>query len=177
MKEVKNTINKIINYIKKNKNNKKFILLTIVGLIAMFFVIFLIIYYFPMNENEKKVLEVVNNYKPLLKNPDSLNIHEIRCKEIVNSDNKKVLNVYLDSSGQNGFGGMTRTITYYYVGLDNEVVYLGDDSQSDYTISDYTDYEEKIEIELANKIRKDWEELENNKDCKININKIIRRMK
>lgn len=174
---MKKIIDKIINYIKKNKKNKNFISLTIIGFIAIIFVVFLIVYYFPMNENEKKVLEVVNNYKPMLKNPDSLDIHEIRCKETVNDDNKKVLNVYLDTSGQNGFGGMTRTITYYLVTSNNEVMYFGNDSKSDDSISYYTDYEEKIEIRLAKKIRSEWEELENNKDCKINIDKIIRRVK
>lgn len=131
----------------------------------------------PLNSIEKKVLLVLNDYKSILKNPSSMQVFDIRYTESYDKDNNLKLDVYIDTSGQNGFGGNTRDIVYYTVDSNNKVEFVGTDSKASYSISNYTSKSEEAEIELARSINKTWEELKNDDKAKINVEKIMKKVK
>ena len=131
----------------------------------------------PLNSVEKKVLLVLNDYKPRLKNPSSIQVFDIRYTESYDKDNNLKLDVYVDTSGQNGFGGNTRDIIYYTVYSNNKIEFVGSDSKASYSISTYTSKSEEAEIKLARNINKTWEELKNDDKAKINVKKVMKRVK
>lgn len=131
----------------------------------------------PLNSIEKKVLLVLNDYKPRLKNPSSIQVFDIRYTESYDKDNNLKLDVYVDTSGQNGFGGNTRDIIYYTVDSNNKIEFVGSDSKASYSISTYTSKSEEVEIKLARSINKTWEELKNDDKAKINVKKVMKRVK
>ena len=96
-----------------------------------------------LNENEKVVAKIVKKYQGALKNPESMQIFEIRKYDSF---------VLMDTSGQNGFGGTTRDVVSY--SLDG--TYMGNDGEADRTITKYTSSEDKLEITLAKAIEKNW---------------------
>lgn len=116
-----------------------------------------------LNEDEKKVAKVVKEYQNDLKNPDSMQIFEIRFYK----DDNYVL---IDSSGQNGFGGTTRNIVQY--DIDGE--YWGNDSEADRTISKYTDFEDSLEIALSKAIQERWQS--NKNYIEMDKDKIVRNL-
>jgi DNA-directed RNA polymerase subunit RPC12/RpoP len=131
----------------------------------------------PLNSTEKKVVLVLNDYKPRLKNPSSIQVFDIRCTESYDNDNNLKLDVYVDTSGQNGFGGNTRDIIYYTVDSNNKVEFVGTDSKASYSISTYTSKSDEAEIKLARSINKSWEELKNDDGSKVNVKKVMKRVK
>lgn len=96
-----------------------------------------------LTEDEKMVVKIVKDYKSALKNPESLQVFEIRKYD------KFVL---MDTSGQNGFGGNTRSIVSY--SLDGE--YMGNDNKADRKVTKYTSAEDELEILVAQAIEKNW---------------------
>lgn len=158
--------------------NKKLII--ILSVVLCFFIILGIVFFIAnnkLNENEEKVVLVLNDYKPKLKNPSTLQVFDIRYKESYDKDNNLKLDVYIDTSAQNGFGGNTRDRIYYIVYSDNKVEFIGSDSKADYSITSYTNKSEEYEINLAKEISKTYEELKNNDSAKINIKKVMGKVK
>lgn len=102
------------------------IIMTIIG-ISIFF----IVRPYKLSEEEQFTAKVVKKYHDSLKNPNSMEIFEIRLYDTPKKDGKLV---FMDASGQNGFCGMTRNIVAY----NNEMEYMGDDSEADKTITKYT---------------------------------------
>jgi len=96
-----------------------------------------------LTEDEKMVATIVKKYQMALKNPDSMQIFEIRKYD------KFVL---MDTSGQNGFGGNTRDVVSYSF----DGTYMGNDSKADRTITKYTSTEDRLEIVFAQAIKKNW---------------------
>ena len=86
-----------------------------------------------LTDDEKMIATIIKKYQKALKNPESMVIFEIRKYD------KFVL---MDTSGQNGFGGTTRD--------------LGNDSKADRKITTYTSSEDRLEIILAQGIKKNW---------------------
>ena len=130
-----------------------------------------------LSKNEEKVVLVLNDYKPRLKNPSTLQVFDIRYKESYDKDNNLKLDVYIDTSAQNGFGGNTRDRIYYIVYSDNKVEFVGSDSKANYSITSYTSKSEESEINLAREIYKTYEELKNNDSAKINVKKVMKKVK
>lgn len=96
-----------------------------------------------LTEDEKMVVAIVKKYKSALKNPDSMQIFEIRKYDSF---------VLMDTSGQNGFGGNTRDVVSYSF----DGTYMGNDSKADRNITKYTSTEDRIEIVFAQAIKKNW---------------------
>lgn len=96
-----------------------------------------------LNEDEKIVAKIVKKYQSALKNPESMQIFEIRKYDSF---------VLMDTSGQNGFGGITRDVVSYSF----DGTYMGNDSDADRTITRYTSSEDRLEITLAKAIEKNW---------------------
>ena len=130
-----------------------------------------------LSKNEEKVVLVLNDYKPRLKNPSTLQVFDIRYKESYDKDNNLKLDVYIDTSAQNGFGGNTRDRIYYIVYSDNKVEFVGSDSKANYSITSYTSKSEESEINSAREIYKTYEELKNNDSAKINVKKVMKKVK
>ncbi len=154
------------------KNPKKMI---------VFFVIFIVILclgigaynYFNnhLSDDEKLVAKVVKKYHDSLKNPDSMQIFEIR---IYNNEEKKTKMILMDTMAQNGFGGSTRDIVAY----TDDIKYLGNDSKADTEITKYTD--NSNEIVVSRIIYETWYDngkyidLDTNEYISINVDKILR---
>ena len=130
-----------------------------------------------LSKTEEKVVLVLNDYKPRLKNPSTLQVFDIRYKESYDKENNLKLDVYIDTSAQNGFGGNTRDRIYYIVYSDNKVEFVGSDSKANYSITSYTSKSEESEINSAREIYKTYEELKNNDSAKINVKKVMKKVK
>ncbi len=121
----------------KNKHEKKFNKLPIViGIVIIIFIIIAVSIFFIIKSNklsEEEILaaKVVKKYHDSLKNPNSMEIFEIRLYDTAQKDGKIVI---MDASGQNGFGGMTRNKVAY----DNKIEYIGNDSNANLSITKYT---------------------------------------
>ena len=89
-------------------------------------------------------IEIIKDYKSNLKNPNSLEVFEIRIYDDF---------VMFDNAGQNSFGGQTRNIVSYD---KEEKRYSGNSSKANYKITKYTNYEDRIEILLAQTIQTIW---------------------
>lgn len=160
------------------KNKKKIIIISSIVLCVLILIgLIVFISNNKLNENEKKVVLVLNDYKPRLKNPSTLQVFDIRCKESYDKDNNLKLDVYIDTSAQNGFGGNTRDRIYYIVYSDNKVEFVGSDSKANYSITSYTSNSEESEINSAREIYKTYEELKNNDSAKINVKKVMKKVK
>lgn len=140
---------KSISFIKKPRN---IIILVVIIIILISSGVFAY-YHFSnlLSEDEKMVARVIKNYHDNLKNPNSMQIFEIRIYDNANKDGKLVL---IDTAGQNGFGGNTRDVVAY----TQEAKYMGDDSEADRTISKYTDISDKAEIMISRGIQTKWKD-------------------
>ena len=142
------------------------LLMIALGSIAIF------LYSNNLSEDEEMVAKVVKAYHDSLKNPDSMQIFEIR---IYNNDENKM--ILMDTAGQNGLGGSTRNIVAY----TNNIKYLGDDSKADTKITKYTNNSD--EIAISRLIYETWYNngkyihLDKNEYVKINVDKILRNYK
>lgn len=142
------------------------VLIIALGSIAIF------LYSNNLSEDEEMVAKVVKAYHDSLKNPDSMQIFEIR---IYNNDEKKM--ILMDTAGQNEFGGSTRNIVAY----TNNVKYLGDDSKTDTKITKYT--KNSNEIAISRLIYETWYNngkyfhLDKNEYASIDVDKILRNYK
>lgn len=96
-----------------------------------------------LNDDEKMVAKIVKKYQSSLKNPESMQIYEIRKYDSF---------VLMDTSGQNGFGGTTRDVVAYSF----DATYMGNDSKADRNVTKYTSTEDRLEIILAQAVEKNW---------------------
>lgn len=126
------------------KINKKIIIIGIIILIIGIIFSGIIVKKNKLTENERLAIEIIKDYKSNLKNPNSLEIFEIRIYDDF---------VMFDNAGQNSFGGQTRNIVSYD---KEEKRYSGNSSKANYKITKYTNYEDRIEILLAQTIQTIW---------------------
>ncbi|MFQ9297274.1 MAG: hypothetical protein ACLR4X_02455 [Clostridia bacterium] len=157
-------------FIKKHKS----IIIIIAVLIIAFGSIAVVLYNNNrLTEDEKMVAKVVKTYHDNLKNPDSMQIFEIR---IYNNEEKNMKMILMDTSGQNGFGGSTRNVVAY----TSDIKYLGDDSKADTKITKYTSDSESNEIVVSKIIYETWYNegkyiyLGTNEYTSIDVNKILK---
>lgn len=159
------------------KNNNKYIIL---GLVILALIIATITFIFiksnKLSPLETKAVEILTDYKQKLKNPNSMQVFEIRYKQSYNKNNELYYKFYIDCAGQNGFGGNTRSIVYYTFDKDGKLSYLGDDDKADRTITKYTSNSDAIEITMAKLIQKEWNELNEQEDAKLNVKKILKKV-
>ena len=115
-KEISDTIRKCPNcgYRKKTKPDKK---IFIIGgaIVALALIIGVVLMLFtrekPLTVLEQQAVDCITNYKAMLKNPNSLQVHKIRWEK--NKFVEDMIFIYIDVSGQNGFGGNNRHIIRY----------------------------------------------------------------
>ena len=149
---------------KKRKNiSKKSI---IIGLIIVLITIIagITIAFFgkekPLTELETIAVDCILNYQSMLKNPDSLQVHEIRWSE--NDLVDGMIFIYLDVSAQNGFGGLNRSIARF--GVENqEIQYQGNDNDDDSSWAEF----------IAEAIKEGWQELEGNSNAIISVERVM----
>lgn len=169
----KNKKKKLFNF----KVNKKHIICCLIVLAVITATITIVfIKNSKLNPIEKYAVEILTDYKTKLKNPSSLQVFEIRYKESYNTNNELIYNFYIDCSGQNGFGGNTRSIVYYTIVKDGKMSYLGNDDKANRTISKYTSESDKTEITMAKLIQQEWQNLEELSKNNLNIKKIIKKV-
>lgn len=113
-----------------------------------------------LTPEELQVIEVVEEYKRYLKNPESLQIHQIRMEKYTST-----ILVMLDVTAENGFGGSSRTKVAFSI-EDDDIMYLGNDMYADSTITDYSSTEKKQLKEIGEYIQMLWKS-----DDYIEINK------
>ena len=97
----------------------------------------------------------------MLKNPDSLQVHDIRWEENELVDG--MIFIYLDTSGQNGFGGNTRDVARYGI-KGEEITYQGSSDDDD------SSWEELI----AENIEEGWQELQENDNSIISVERVMK---
>lgn len=154
------------------KEHKRIIIIIAVLIIA-FGSIAVVLYNNRLTEDEKMVAKVVKTYHDNLKNPDSMQIFEIR---IYNNEEKNMKMILMDTAGQNGFGGSTRNIVAY----TSDIKYLGNDSKVDTKITKYTSNSESNEIVISKIIYETWYnegkyiDLGTKKYTSIDVNKILK---
>ena len=165
-KEISDTVKRCPNcgYHKKIKFDKKkriigggVVLFAIIACIA----IFIFTNEKPLNELEQKAVKCVLDYKSMLKNPDSLQVHDIRWEENELVDG--MIFIYLDTSGQNGFGGNTRDVARYGI-KGEEITYQGSSDDDD------SSWEELI----AENIEEGWQELQENDNSVISVERVMK---
>lgn len=122
------------------KNHKKVIIVAIIIIVLAILGIGVYCYFNNhLSEDEEIVARVVKKYHDNLKNPDSMQIFEIR---VYNNEEKQMKMILMDTMAQNGFGGSTRNIVAY----TDDIQYLGDDSEADTKITKYTDNSDEIAV-------------------------------
>ena len=126
----------------------------------------------PLTENEKFAVECIKDYKAKLKNPESLQVHDIRIKQDDDKNDEKdrdIVVFYIDTSGQNGFGGNTRdVIRYVYHDEDGRAVYTGS--------SDDEDSDDFFESLTASVIRKEYPKLLKDDNAKISVERVMKKV-
>lgn len=154
---------------KKKVNNKIFIIGGIV-LVALCVIVGVSIFLNnkPLTDKEKDAVACIKDYKSMLKNVDSLQVHDIRWFEKFDKDdnNRRIVTVYFDSSGQNGFGGNTRSVKRCVVHEDGSVQYTGS--------SDDEDSDNFLEQVSAYVIEKEYPDLKNDDNAKISIDRVMK---
>lgn len=164
-KEISDTIKKCPNcgYHKKAKINKKMFIVG--GALVLIALISIIIFMFltkwkPLTKLEQHAVDCINDYKKMLKNPESLQVHEIRWEE-----NKLVENmifIYVDTSGQNGFGGNTRDIIRYSV-QEDKIAFQGSSDDNDNWLEEL----------IAETIKDGWDELLKDDNSIISVERVM----
>lgn len=168
-KEISDTVRKCPNcgYCEKKKLNSK--MLTIVGCALLLTLIIGVVIIFttigkPLTELEQTAVDCLIDYRKQLKNPDSLQIHNIRWQE--NDLVEGMIFIYADVSGQNSFGGNTRSVIRYGV-KENDIEYQG--SSDD----DGNFWEEMI----AEKIKETWKEIRDDSNLEISVERVTKNIK
>lgn len=170
-KEISDTIKKCPNcgYKEKKPVNKKMIII-VSGIIALLIIVGGIFAFFtrekPLTDLEKGAVDCISDFKSMLKNTDSLQVHDIRWLEKENDDGDKFITIYFDSSGQNSFGGNTRNVSRCVVHNDGTVKYTGN--------SDDEDSDSIIEQITASLIEKEYPDLKDNDDAKISVERVMK---
>ena len=164
-KEISDTVKNCPNcgYRKKTKiNNKIFIIgVAIVALVLIIGIIFMFIKREqPLTKLEQQAVDCVIDYKKMLKNPESLQVHDIRWVE--NELVENMIFIYIDVSGQNGFGGNTRDIIRYGVEED-DITFQGSSDDDD------NSWEELV----AKSIKEGWNKLSKDDNSIIDVERVM----
>lgn len=164
-KEISDTVKKCPNcgYRKKTKfNNKVFIAGG--AIIALALIVGVVFMYFtreqPLTKLEQQAVDCIIDYKKMLKNPESLQVHDIRWEE--NKAVENMIFIYADVSGQNGFGGNTRDIIRYGV-EENSITFQGSSDDDD------NSWEELV----ARKIKEGWNKLSKDDNSIIDVERVM----
>lgn len=167
-KEISDTIRKCPNcgYRKKTKPDKK---IFIIGgaIIALALIIGVVLMFFtrekPLTVLEQQAVDCITDYRAMLKNPDSLQVHDIRWKE--NELVEDMIFIYIDVSGQNGFGGNNRHIIRYGI-KKNDIEFQGSSDDDDNA------WEELV----AEKIKEGWSNLSKDNNSIISIKRVMKKV-
>ena len=132
-KEISDTIRKCPNcgYRKKQKLDKK---IFIIGgaIVALALIIGVVLMLFtrekPLTVLEQQAVDCITDYRTMMKNPDSLQVHNIRWEK--NEFVEDMIFIYIDVSGQNGFGGNNRHIIRYAI-KKNDIEFQGNSDDDD----------------------------------------------
>ncbi len=165
-KEISSTVKKCpyCGYKKKKPINKNFfgIGVIIAFLIAVIsIVVLLVTKEEPLTTLEQNAVDCIVDYKAMLKNPDSLQVHDIRWEE--NELREGMIFIYIDSSGQNGFGGNNRSVARYGI-QDGEITYQGSSN----------DYDSSWDRLIAKSIEENWLELKNDDSSIISVERVMK---
>lgn len=153
----------------KEKPSKKSIIIVVSILLLLIAIVGSIIFILINNNDatltyeEQMAVDCLNNYKYKLKNPESLQVFDIRWRDM-SSVNDGDMAIYFDVAGQNSFGGNTRSIILYTI-QSGEIIYGGssDDSDSD-------NYIEKISAQI---IQEDYPTLLQDDGSKISTERVM----
>lgn len=154
---------------KKPINKKIFILVgTLLIILCAVTGAFVLLNNKPLTDKEKDAIACISDYKSMLKNVESLQVHDIRWYEKFDEDdnNRRIVTVYFDSSGQNGFGGNSRSIKRCVVHEDGSVKYTGNSNDED---SD--NFIEQLSAKITNE---EYPTLLNDDDAKISVERVMK---
>lgn len=167
-KEISDTIRKCPNcgYRKKTKTDKK---IFIIGgaIVALALIIGVVLMLFtrekPLTVLEQQAVDCITDYRAMLKNPDSLQVHDIRWEK--NKLVEDMIYIYIDVSAQNGFGGNNRHIIIYGI-KKNDIKFQGS--------SDYDDNAwEKL---FAKSIKERWSNLSKDDNSIISVKRVMKKV-
>ena len=159
----------------KEKGSKKFIIVVISIILLLVVIAGSIAFIFIDNNNniekeeiiltyeEQMAVNCLNDYKYKLKNPNSLQVFDIRWRDM-SAVNDGDMAIYFDVTGENSFGGSTRNVILYGI-QSGEVIYGGssDDWDSD-------DYIEQISAQI---IQEDYPSLLQDDNAKISVERVM----
>ena len=115
---------------KKQIDKKKMIICgAVLGIIIVITGVFIALNNKPLTQLEKDAVGCLTQYKSMLKNSESLQVHDIRWAE--NEQVKGMNFIYADVSGQNGFGGNNRHVIRCGVNDEDGIVYQGASDDDD----------------------------------------------
>ena len=169
-KEISDTIRKCPNcgYRKKTKPDKK---IFIIGgaIVALALIIGVVLMLFirekPLTVLEQQAVDCITNYKAMLKNPNSLQVHKIRWEK--NEFVEDMIFIYIDVSGQNGFGGNNRYIIRYGI-KKNDIEFQGR--------SDYDDDDNVLGKFFAKLIKEGWSNLSKDDNSIISVKRVMKKV-
>lgn len=130
-KEISDMVKRCPNCGYKGKGQRKMVLISIgivISIIIIGVIISVVFRTKPLTQLEKYAVDCVLDYKEKLKNPDSLQVYDIRFID-ASVNNPGDVAIYLNVSGQNGFGGSNRSIVIYSV--QNGKVVFGASSEDE----------------------------------------------
>lgn len=164
-KKISDTVKKCPNcgYHKKVEINKN--LLIIVGTVAGIILVTIFIVNFlsrwrPLTKLEQYAVDCIIDYKKMMKNPESLQIHEIRWLGSEKEGNSIL--IFADTSGQNGFGGNTRDVICYSV-EDGKITFIG-------SSDDDNNWIRKL---ITETIRDGWDKALKDDDSIISVDRVM----
>ena len=169
-KEISDTIRKCPNcgYCKKQKLDKK---IFIIGgaIVALALIIGVVLMLFtrekPLTVLEQQAVDCITDYRTMMKNPDSLQVHNIRWEK--NEFVEDMIFIYIDVSGQNGFGGNNRHIIRYAI-KKNDIEFQGNSNDDD---------DDNVWKKLYAKIIKEgWSNLSKDDNSIISVKRVMKKV-
>lgn len=159
----------------KEKISKKWLIIIILGLAVLIAGVgFITLTMLNHNSNtdeeieltyqEQMVVECLLDYKYKLKNPESLQVFDIRWRDMSAVEDEGDMAIYIDVAGQNSFGGNTRNVILYAI-QSGEIVYGGS--------SDDLDSDNYLEALSAQIIREDYPTLVQDDSAKISVERVM----
>lgn len=147
---------------KQIDKNKMIICSAVLGIIIVITGVFIALNNKPLTQLEKDAVGCLTQYKSMLKNSESLQVHDIRWAE--NEQVKGMNFIYADVSGQNGFGGNNRHVIRCGVNDEDGIVYQGASDDDDDSWSEL----------IAKYIKENWSELKYNDASKISVDRVMK---
>lgn len=148
---------------KKKISKKPLIIISSILLVAFVGLAFVFINSNNLTDIEKNAVKCVKDYKEKLKNPNSIKVNDIRWLDasMINSGD---MAIYLDVSGENGFGGTSRSI----------VVYAIQNGKAVFGASTEIDKAENEEEVYAQMVLSMYSELKNDNNAKVSVDKVMK---